>query len=216
LPENLKHKICILTGSVTKNEKIKINERIRSGEYVFVVGTHALIQKSVVFKNLAYIIIDEQHRFGVEQRKNLQAKSNSMPHVLHMTATPIPRSIALTLYGELDMSVLKHKPSNRQPVVTKLVVPDARQQIYTQVVEEIRKGRQAFVVCPLIQNNDEKSNRPLSVEEIATQNNEMGSAISCRNNSWKNERFREGRNNAFISRKQNSHSRFYDCNRSRS
>jgi ATP-dependent DNA helicase RecG len=169
LPENLKHKICILTGSVTKNEKIKINERIRSGEYVFVVGTHALIQKSVVFKNLAYIIIDEQHRFGVEQRKNLQAKSNSMPHVLHMTATPIPRSIALTLYGELDMSVLKHKPSNRQPVVTKLVVPDARQQIYTQVVEEIRKGRQAFVVCPLIQNNDEKSNRPLSVEEIATQ-----------------------------------------------
>lgn len=169
LPENLKHKICILTGSVTKNEKIKINERIRSGEYVFVVGTHALIQKSVVFKNLAYIIIDEHHRFGVEQRKNLQAKSNSMPHVLHMTATPIPRSIALTLYGELDMSVLKHKPSNRQPVVTKLVVPDARQQIYTQVVEEIRKGRQAFVVCPLIQNNDEKSNRPLSVEEIATQ-----------------------------------------------
>jgi ATP-dependent DNA helicase RecG len=112
---------------------------------------------------LGLIIIDEQHRFGVEQRKKLQAKAGHMPHVLHMTATPIPRSLALTLYGELDISVLDELPPGRQIIQTSLVLPASQEKIYQKIDEQINAGRQVFVVCPVITQTD--ANLGLSAEE---------------------------------------------------
>lgn len=128
------------------------------------IGTHALIAEKVDMHNLGLIIIDEQHRFGVEQRKKLQAKAGHMPHVLHMTATPIPRSLALTLYGELDISVLDEMPPGRQPIATKICSPNSRKQLYTQIDKQLEVGRQMFVVCPLI--TDTEFSVGLSVEEV--------------------------------------------------
>jgi ATP-dependent DNA helicase RecG len=113
---------------------------------------------------LGLIIIDEQHRFGVDQRKKLQAKAGHMPHVLHMTATPIPRSLALTLYGELDISILDEMPPGRQPIATKLCSPNSRKQLYEKIDKEIESGRQMFVVCPLI--TDSETSEGKSVEEV--------------------------------------------------
>lgn len=161
LPADLKKKIVLLTAT-TKKEINNLDD-----SYI-VVGTHALIQKDVKFKNLGLVVIDEQHRFGVEQRKKLQAKANVMPHVLNMTATPIPRSIALTLYGEMDVSILAEKPANRQPVVTKVLQPEQRPQLYESIIPLLTEGRQVFIVCPQILE-DEKPARSLSVENISKQ-----------------------------------------------
>jgi len=114
------------------------------------VGTQALIQEQVTMDKLALVIIDEQHRFGVDQRKELMTKAGHMPHVLNMTATPIPRSLALTLYGELDVSVLAEKPQNRLPIQTKIVSPNSLAQTYALIDKELEAGQQMFVVCPLI------------------------------------------------------------------
>jgi ATP-dependent DNA helicase RecG len=114
-----------------------------------------LFQESVAMQRLGLIIVDEQHRFGVEQRKALMAKAGHMPHVLSLTATPIPRSLALTLYGELDISILKEKPAGRLPIATKLVSPVNRNRLYEAIRGEIESGRQAFVVCPTIESKDE-------------------------------------------------------------
>jgi ATP-dependent DNA helicase RecG len=114
--------------------------------------------------NLGLVIIDEQHRFGVDQRKKLQAKAGHMPHVLSMTATPIPRSLALTLYGELDISVIDTKPVGRKPVSTKICSPNSRKQLYSQIDKQITEGRQVFVVCPLISDAPEQSSS--SVEKV--------------------------------------------------
>ncbi len=143
-------KVVLLVGGMTAKEKEIALARIADGEAQFIIGTHAIIQSKVNMKRLGLVIIDEQHRFGVEQRKKLMAKSGHMPHLLSLTATPIPRSLALTLYGELDISVLDAKPAGRQPVITKICSPNSRSQLNTAIITELQAGRQAFVVCPLI------------------------------------------------------------------
>lgn len=146
--------VDLLVGSLTPAQKDKARAAIKSGRAQFIIGTQALIQEQVDMHKLALVIIDEQHRFGVDQRKTLMAKAGHMPHVLSLTATPIPRSLALTLYGELDISVLAEMPSGRQPVATKIVSPNSRAQLYAKIDKELDDGRQMFVVCPLITDSD--------------------------------------------------------------
>ncbi|HEU5004642.1 MAG TPA: ATP-dependent DNA helicase RecG [Candidatus Saccharimonadales bacterium] len=159
--------VGLLVGSLKPKAKSLMHEKIKSGEVRLIVGTHALISEKVDMHNLGLIIVDEQHRFGVDQRKKLQAKAGHMPHVLHMTATPIPRSLALTLYGELDISVLDELPPGRQPIETKIISPNSKRPIYEKIDKELAAGRQLFVVCPLITEDDAKSG--LSAEETFKQ-----------------------------------------------
>lgn len=156
-PMGFADQIGLLTGSLKTKAKQDIQARIKSGEIRLIIGTHALIQSKVAMKQLGLAIVDEQHRFGVEQRKALQAKAGHALHVLHMTATPIPRSLALTLYGELDISVLQQKPANRQPIITKVVSPNSRTSLYKSIDKEIANGRQVFVVCPLVNESEAMS-----------------------------------------------------------
>ena len=147
-------KVSLLVGGMNSAQKNRAHEAIREGKIQLMVGTHALIQEKVDMRALELIIVDEQHRFGVEQRKKLQAKAGHMPHVLSLTATPIPRSLALTLYGELDISVLDVKPGGRKPIITKIWSPNSRAQLYEKIDAELTAGRQAFTVCPLISESD--------------------------------------------------------------
>ncbi|HVU59997.1 MAG TPA: ATP-dependent DNA helicase RecG, partial [Candidatus Saccharimonadales bacterium] len=156
-PHGLATQLGLLVGSMSAAEKQRARDNIAAGRARFVVGTQALIQDTVDFSQLELIIIDEQHRFGVGQRTELIAKAGHMPHVLNLTATPIPRSLALTLYGELDISVLDAKPAGRQPVVTELVPPSSRPAVYERIRQELAAGRQLFVVCPLISESDAHS-----------------------------------------------------------
>ncbi len=149
-PLGFAEQVGLLVGSLKPGQKKLVQQLIKKGDVRLMIGTHALIQEKVDIKKLGLIIIDEQHRFGVEQRKKLQSKAGHMPHVLSLTATPIPRSLALTLYGELDISVIDSKPADRKPIITKLVPPSSRLQLYKQIDAELEKGRQAFVVTPLI------------------------------------------------------------------
>lgn len=172
-PQGYAHQVCLLVGSMNTAQKQHAREAIKSGDAKFIVGTQALIQESVDMHKLALVIIDEQHRFGVDQRKALMQKSGHMPHVLSMTATPIPRSLALTLYGELDVSVLKEKPAGREPVHTELVSPNSQAQLFEKLETELNAGRQLFVVCPLITdsavleaNSAEKVYEQLSTREL--------------------------------------------------
>lgn len=144
----------LLTGRQSPREKQNIYRHIEEGTVSIVIGTHALIQESVTFQRLGMVVIDEQHRFGVEQREKL-IKKGVVPDVLVMTATPIPRSLAVTLYGDLDVSVLKEKPPGRKPVVTRIRTTGSRQKIYSFVDEQVEGGKQVYVVCPLV-NESEK------------------------------------------------------------
>lgn len=163
-PLGLESAALVLVGSMTTAQKDRAHKAISSGQARFIIGTHALIQEKVDMHKLALIVIDEQHRFGVEQRKTLMAKAGHMPHVLSMTATPIPRSLALTLYGELDISILDQKPAGRQDTVTELVSPNSKEQIYEKVRDELDQGRQMFTVCPLISESGAIEAR--SAEEV--------------------------------------------------
>lgn len=146
-------RIGLLVGGLTKKEKDAMHARIKDGECLLAVGTNALIQDKVVTQNVGLVIIDEQHRFGVEQRTKLRTKAGLYPHVLCMTATPIPRTLALTLYGELAITQLKTMPSGRAPVETEIVKPGERHKLYKRVGEFLKTGRQVFMVCPLIDPN---------------------------------------------------------------
>jgi len=159
----------LITGSGCKKFPSKVDPReatatshaqllrwVASGEIAFLVGTHALIQKKVQFKNLAYTIIDEQHRFGTMQRFALRKKEGPVPHLLSMTATPIPRTLALTIYGDLDLSLLDEMPPGRKPVITKIVPPSARSAAYEEMRGELSRGRQAYIVCPKIELGEGK------------------------------------------------------------
>ena len=159
--------VGLLIGGLKPDEKKLMHGKISAGEVRLIVGTHALISEKVGMSKLGLIIIDEQHRFGVNQRKKLQAKAGHMPHVLHMTATPIPRSLALTLYGELDISVLDELPPGRQVIETKIISPNSVKPLYTEIDKELEAGRQMFVVCPLI--TDTEVSAGLSVEEVYAQ-----------------------------------------------
>jgi ATP-dependent DNA helicase RecG len=147
-------KTLLLTGSMNKKQKDAAYVSIRNGKAQLIVGTHALFQEKVLFKKLGLLIVDEQHRFGVEQRKKLQAKASEMPHVMSMTATPIPRSLALTLYGEMDVSIIAEMPPGRKPVETEIFIPENREKVYREVADEVDAGRQAFVVCPQIEEDE--------------------------------------------------------------
>lgn len=129
-------------------------EKCNSGELDVVIGTHALIQKDVNFNKLALVVVDEQHRFGVSQREALKQKSNNIPHFLSLTATPIPRSLALTVYGDLDLSIIKQVPAGRKKIITNVIPPEKRLASYQFIREQIEQGRQVFVVCPLIDPSD--------------------------------------------------------------
>ncbi|PIQ96527.1 MAG: ATP-dependent DNA helicase RecG, partial [Nitrospinae bacterium CG11_big_fil_rev_8_21_14_0_20_56_8] len=145
--------IELVTSTATGRERKRIQEEIRSGKIHIIIGTHALIQKDVSFDNLALAVIDEQHRFGVLQREAIGKKGGN-PHLLIMTATPIPRSLALTLYGDLDVSYLDEFPPGRQPIPTRVVQSRDRETAYRQIRKEILQGRQAYVVCPLIEESE--------------------------------------------------------------
>ncbi len=162
--------IALLTSSeskiyenneVKKISKNKLLEKIKNGEINFLIGTHSLIQERVIFKNLALSIVDEQHRFGIDQRAkihnnilNTKDGLTTVPHLLSMTATPIPRTLALTIYGDLDLSILDEMPKGRQKIITKLVAPANRELAYQFIYNQIKKGRQVFVICPLIEESD--------------------------------------------------------------
>lgn len=145
--------VGLLTGSTRKKEKGELLERVRSGELKVLVGTHALIREDVDFQRLGLAVVDEQHRFGVRQRAVLQYKGY-YPDTLVMTATPIPRTLALTLYGDLDISVISELPPGRRPVKTWAVLPAALPKVYSLVREQVSRGRQAYIVCPLVEESE--------------------------------------------------------------
>ena len=149
-------RIGFLSGSLTKNARAEVYAAIASHAVDIVVGTHALIEEHVIFSTLGLVITDEQHRFGVSQRAALERKGKVMPDVLVMTATPIPRTMTLTVYGDLDVSRIEHLPPGRQAIRTFLRDESARDKIYAFVRKEIERGRQAYVVCPLIEANEER------------------------------------------------------------
>ncbi|ACO03137.1 MAG TPA: DNA helicase RecG [Persephonella sp.] len=144
----------LLTGSIPQKDKKKIYRLIQSGEAKVVIGTHALIQDELKFKNLSLVVVDEQHRFGVIQRKALIEKSHKVPHTLIMTATPIPRTMQIASFGDLDISTIKQLPKGRKPVETVLIYDDEKKILYRKVSQEIEKGRQVFVVYPLIEESE--------------------------------------------------------------
>ncbi|HEX7475904.1 MAG TPA: ATP-dependent DNA helicase RecG, partial [Dehalococcoidales bacterium] len=145
--------VALLIGDLSQLKKQKVQQKIEDGEIDIVIGTHALIQKDVNYKRLGLVIVDEQHRFGVEQRSALRQKGTN-PHVLVMTATPIPRTLALTLYGDLDLSVIDELPPGRQTIKTKWLKPEQRESAYQFIRRQVGNGRQAFIICPLVEESE--------------------------------------------------------------
>lgn len=180
--------IALITGSGCRKFPSKVNPKgwtdisrtqllkwVASGEISVVIGTHALIQKSVKFKHLAYAIIDEQHRFGTNQRGALVKKNSAdsstgrttpAPHLLSMTATPIPRTLALTLYGDLDLSLLDELPAGRKPIITEIITPQKREEVYEKVRQELIGGRQVYVICPRIEEPDPTKEAALIAKSV--------------------------------------------------
>ena len=154
-----------MIGATPELEKRQIRDGLASGEIKLIIGTHALIEAPVSFANLELVVVDEQHRFGVEQRAELRAKGAN-PHLLVMTATPIPRSLALTVYGDLDLTVMDELPPGRQQVGTYVLLPRERERAYALVRNQVQQGRQAFMVFPLVEES-EKSDAKAAVEEHA-------------------------------------------------
>jgi ATP-dependent DNA helicase RecG len=159
--------IGLITGSGCKKFPSKVNPSgwtdisrsqllkwTANGEMPILIGTHALIQKTVKFKNLAFVVIDEQHRFGTNQRRKLVRKDNIAPHLLSMTATPIPRTLALTIYGDLDLSLLDQMPTGRKQIITEIITPEKRENTYEEIRKELKSGRQLYVICPRIDEPD--------------------------------------------------------------
>jgi ATP-dependent DNA helicase RecG len=159
--------VALLTGSTPGGRRKDILGNLASGALPLIVGTHALIEDTVVFDRLAVAVVDEQHRFGVRQRAALDAKAPAglAPHVLHMTATPIPRTLRLASFGALDVTTLRELPKGRRPIVTHVVSTEAeRARAYERIREELRAGRQAFVVCPLVEESEALQARAASAE----------------------------------------------------
>jgi ATP-dependent DNA helicase RecG len=146
--------IALLTGSTPKKNRKILHEQLESGQLKILIGTHALIEDKVQFQNLGFVVIDEQHRFGVEQRAKLWRKNSIPPHILVMTATPIPRTLAMTLYGDLDISVIDELPAGRKPIQTVHYYENQRLRMFGFMKQEIAKGRQVYVVYPLIQESE--------------------------------------------------------------
>ncbi|MDB5177753.1 MAG: recG [Candidatus Saccharibacteria bacterium] len=157
-------RVGLLTGSVKGVARKTLYDQIADGGVDVVVGTHALVQETVQFRKLGFVVIDEQHRFGVKQRQELLKKAEHMPHLLAMTATPIPRSLALTVYGELDVSILNELPKGRKPIETKLWSPNSRAQLYELMDVELKAGRQGYVICSLIDDNPDNDVKSVETE----------------------------------------------------
>lgn len=147
---------------------------VKNGEIPILIGTHALIQKSVEFKHLAYVVIDEQHRFGTAQRRALAKKDGILPHLLSMTATPIPRTLALTLYGDLDLTLLDQMPVGRKPIITKTILAPERKEMYEHVRTELENGRQAYVICPRIDEPDPDKELALQAKSVKAEAERLG------------------------------------------
>ena len=158
--------------SWTTISRAQLLKWVANGEIPILIGTHALIQKTVKFKNLALVVIDEQHRFGTAQRRKLVRKparaggDNIAPHLLSMTATPIPRTLALTIYGDLDLSLLDEMPAGRKQIITEIITPDKRDQTYVKIRQELKNGRQLYVICPRIFEPDPEKEMTLNVKSV--------------------------------------------------
>ncbi|MFI3318656.1 MAG: ATP-dependent DNA helicase RecG [Rikenellaceae bacterium] len=146
--------VAVLTGSTKKRDRDELLRRLAEGEIKILIGTHALIEQRVAFSSLGMVVIDEQHRFGVEQRAKLWSKNERLPHVLVMTATPIPRTLAMTLYGDLDVSVIDSLPPGRKPIITRHLTDALRDRLFGFMREQIERGRQVYVVYPLIKESE--------------------------------------------------------------
>jgi ATP-dependent DNA helicase RecG len=159
-PEGIlqEEEVALLVGSTSEKDRLSIAERLLNGTIKIIIGTHALLEAPVVFKNLQFVVVDEQHRFGVQQRAILREKGNN-PHLLVMTATPIPRSLALTIYGDLDLSVMDEMPAGRQPIETFILSPLERNRGHQFIIKHAREGHQAFIIYPLVESNDEENNQ---------------------------------------------------------
>jgi ATP-dependent DNA helicase RecG len=167
---------ALLTGSTAAGRRADMLGKLASGELKLLVGTHALIESAVEFDRLAVAVVDEQHRFGVNQRRALDRKApgDLAPHVLHMTATPIPRTLAMTAYGDLDVTVLRHLPAGRRPIETHVAATEReRERAYERIREELRAGRQAFVVCPLVEESEALQARAATAEYERLSANEL-------------------------------------------
>jgi ATP-dependent DNA helicase RecG len=171
-------RVALLTSSITARERRAAHQLVASGDVGIAVGTHALIQREVEFADLAVAVVDEQHRFGVEQRAAL-AEGRS-PHVLHMTATPIPRTLALTVYGDLAVSEISAPPENRKPIVTARVTEERSSEAYTRLCAHLDEGRQAYVVCPLVDGSETKLARAAEDEAERLRAHELrGYRVGC-------------------------------------
>jgi ATP-dependent DNA helicase RecG len=171
--------IALVTGSGCRKFPSKVNPEgwtdisrsqllkwVANGEIAILLGTHALIEKTVKFKHLALAIIDEQHRFGTAQRQKLARKEERIPHLLSMTATPIPRTLALTLYGDLDLTLLDQMPAGRKKIITEIVFPHKRNEVYEEIRKELKNGRQAYVICPRIDEPDPKKETAMLAKSV--------------------------------------------------
>lgn len=185
--EKLDIKIALLTGSKKGKIKRQLKEEIESGEIKIIFGTHALIQKDVKYNNLAYLVIDEQHRFGVQQRADLNKLAQNsfnienkemMPHVLVMSATPIPRTLTMTFYGDLSVSLIKTKPANRKEIKTKIAYNNTRESVYEFVRSRIQSGEQAYFIYPLVEQS-EKLELQAAVEQYEYLKQEVFPDLSC-------------------------------------
>jgi ATP-dependent DNA helicase RecG len=154
LLDKMNVRVALLTGSTKKKERTEIHDALLNGEIDLLIGTHALLEDTVQFKSLGLVVIDEQHRFGVAQRAKMWRKNKVPPHVLIMTATPIPRTLAMTFYGDLDVSVIDELPPGRKPIHTIHRRENHREKLYSFIKEQLDLGRQAYVVYPLIQESE--------------------------------------------------------------
>lgn len=155
-----------VSGGITPISRAQLLKWVASGEIPVLIGTHALIEKSVQFKHLALVVIDEQHRFGTAQRRTLAKKEKRLPHLLSMTATPIPRTLALTIYGDLDLTLLDQMPPGRKRIITQVVKPSERSAAYEHMRTELRTGRQAYVICPRIDEPDPEKAFALQAKSV--------------------------------------------------
>ena len=161
--EKLEIKCELLVSGITKKKKEDILERLKNGEIDILIGTHAIIEENVIFKNLGLVVTDEQHRFGVKQRTKIAEKGHN-PDVLVMTATPIPRTLALILYGDLDISIIDELPPNRKQIETYAVGKNMSDRVNSFIKKQIDEGRQAYIVCPLVEENEDMDLK--SVEKL--------------------------------------------------
>ena len=206
--EGLKINVEILTGSSTKKERISLFDDLKSGQINILIGTHAVLEDKVIFKNLGLAIIDEQHRFGVAQRSKLWKKNNTPPHILVMTATPIPRTLAMSVYGDLDISIIDELPPGRKLIKTVHRTDKNRLKVFRFLKDEIKKGRQIYIVYPLIEESKKMDYKDLmdGYESIEREFPKENYQISILHGKMKNEdksyemkRFKNGETQIMVS-----------------